>query len=329
MMSEFFYRTRRGLLWALPMAIAFAAMPQAKAAWPEKPVRIVLPFGAGGVGDVTARIVAEKLSTILGQRFNIENMPGPAGITAARAVITAVPDGYTLGLLSNGTAAAVATFNKLPFDPLKDFQMVSTMGQFDAILAVSGKSEFKTLGDFIKAAKANPGKLNVGTIAAGSTQNLGAEFFKSVADINVAIVPYKNSPDIVVGLLRNDVQMMLDFPPAVMGQVTSGDLRLLATAAEKRSQVYPNVPTGDEQGLKGFKVYSWNAIFAPKGTPKEIVEKLNKAIREAVAMKDVQEQFAKLGIEAHASTPEELTKRLTDDIANLNAVVDKAGIQRK
>src|SRR3569623_3050736 len=129
------------------MAIAFAGAPQAQAAWPEKPVRIVLPFGAGGVGDVTARSAAEKLSTILGQRCNIENMPGPAGITAARAVITAEPDGYTLGLLSNGTAAAVAPFKTLPFDPLKDFQMVSTMGQFAAILAVSSKSEFKSLGD--------------------------------------------------------------------------------------------------------------------------------------------------------------------------------------
>ena len=242
---------------------------------------------------------------------------------------TAQPDGYTLGLLSNGTAAAVATFKKLPFDPLTEFEMVSTMGQFDAVLAVSAKSEFKTLGDLLKAAKANPGKINVGTITAGSTQNLGGEYFKSAAGIDVVIVPYKSSPDIVVGLLRNDVQMMLDFPPAVKGQVESGDIRLLATAALKRSTMFPDVPTAAEQGMPGFRVYSWNGIFAPKGTPKEIVNKLNAAIREVLAMKDVQEQLAKLSIEGVPSTPDELMQRLKDDIANLNMVVDKAGIVRK
>lgn len=329
MVKRFFDGTRRSLVLAGAAAVVLASTPHAQAAWPEKPVRIVLPFGAGGVGDVTARIVAEKLSEKLGQRFQIENMPGPGGINAARAVTTAQPDGYTLGLLSNGTAAAVATFNKLPFDPLTEFEMVSTMGQFDAVLAVSAKSEFKTLADFLKAAKAAPGKLNLGTITPGSTQNLGGEYFKSAAGIDLAIVTYKGSPDIVVGLLRNDVQMMLDFPPAVKGQVASGDIRLLATAAEKRSKMFPNVPTAAEQGMKGFRVYSWNGIFAPKGTPKDIVDKLNKAIREVLAMKDVQEQFDKLSIEAYPSSPEELMQRLKDDIANLNKVVDKAGIVRK
>lgn len=329
MAKHLFDGARRGIILAGAAAVVLAAMPQAQAAWPEKPVRIVLPFGAGGVGDVTARIVADKLSEKLGQRFQIENMPGPGGINAARTVTTAQPDGYTLGLLSNGTAAAMATFKKLPFDPLTEFEMVSAMGQFDAVLAVSAKSEFKTLGDLIKAAKANPGKINVGTITAGSTQNLGGEYFKAAAGIDVVIVPYKNSPDIVVGLLRNDVQMMLDFPPAVKGQVDSGDLRLLATAAEKRSQMFPNVPTAAEQGMKGFRVYSWNGIFAPKGTPKEIVTKLNTAIREVLAMKDVQEQLAKLSIEGVPSSPEELMQRLKDDAANLNMVVDKAGIVRK
>lgn len=328
MAKRFLDGARRGFILAGAAAVVLAAMP-AQAAWPEKPVRVVLPFGAGGVGDATARIVAEKLSDKLGQRFQIENMPGPGGISAARAVTTAQPDGYTLGLLSNGTAAAMATFKKLPFDPLTEFEMVSTMGQFDAVLAVSAKSEFKTLDDLIKAAKANPGKINIGTITAGSTQNLGGEYFKSAAGIDVVIVTYKNSPDIVVGLLRNDVQMMLDFPPAVKGQVDSGDLRLLATAAEKRSQIFPNVPTAAEQGMKGFRVYSWNGIFAPKGTPKEIVTKLNTAIREVLAMKDVQEQLAKLSIEGVPSTPEELMQRLKDDAANLNMVVDKAGIVRK
>src|SRR4249919_1010699 len=190
---------------ALLMLAAFATTlaPQAQAAWPEKPIKFVLPFGAGGVADVTARILADKLSQKLNQRVVIENMPGPGGIAAARAVISSPPDGYTMAWITNAAATSVATFQSLPFDPTKDFAMVSMAGTFDLVFVVNGQSDYKTLGDFIKAAKASPGKLNVGTIAAGSTQNLGGELFKSVAGIDVQIVAYKNSPDIVVALLRN------------------------------------------------------------------------------------------------------------------------------
>ncbi len=329
MAKRFFDGARRGFMLAGAAAVVLAAVSQAQAAWPEKPVRIVLPFGAGGVADVTARIVAEKLSTKLGQRFQIENMPGPGGINAARAVTSAPPDGYTLGLLSNGTAISVASFKSLPFDPVKEFEMVSMMGQFDIVLAVSAKSEIKTLADFVKAAKANPGKYNIGTIAVGSTQNFAGQLLKIAADIQAEIVAYKNSPDIIVGLLRNDVQIMVDFPSAVQGQVASGDLRLVAVGAAKRSAMLPNVPTAAEQGIKGYEVSSWNGFFAPKGTPKDVVDTLNKAMREVLAMKDVQEQFAKVGIEPHASSPEDVMKRLTDDIAKWNGVIDKAGIQRR
>ena len=233
-------------LLALPAALilALAPMTQAQAKWPDKPVKIVLPFGAGGVADVTSRIMADKLSDKLGQRVVIENMPGPGGINAARAVITAPADGYTMGLVTNGTAISVAAFKKLPFDPVKDFEMVSMLGEFDLVFVVNAKSDYKTLGDFIKAAKAQPGKLNIGTIAVGGTQNLGAELLKSVADINVVIVPYKASPDIVVALLRNDVQMLVEFPPSVKGQVASGDLRILASSSPKRSKLLPDVPDG-------------------------------------------------------------------------------------
>ena len=329
MAKRSFNGARRGFMLAGAAALVLAAMPQAQAAWPEKPVRIVLPFGAGGVADVTARIVAEKLSTKLGQRFQIENMPGPGGINAARAVTSAPPDGYTLGLLSNGTAISVASFKSLPFDPVKEFEMVSMMGQFDIVLAVSAKSEIKTLADFVKAAKANPGKYNIGTIAVGSTQNFAGQLLKIAADIQAEIVAYKNSPDIIVGLLRNDVQIMVDFPSAVQGQVASGDLRLVAVGAATRSAMLPNVPTAAEQGIKGYEVSSWNGFFAPKGTPKDVIDTLNKAMREVLAMKDVQEQFAKVGIEPHASSPEEVMKRLTDDIAKWNGVIDKAGIARR
>jgi tripartite-type tricarboxylate transporter receptor subunit TctC len=318
-------------LLALPVALilALASLSQAQAKWPEKPVKIILPFGAGGVADVTSRIMADKLTAILGQRVVIENMPGPGGINAARAVVNSVPDGYTMGLVTNGTAISVAAFNKLPFDPVKQFDMVSLLGEFDLVFCVNAKSDYKTLADFIKAAKAQPGKLNVGTISVGGTQNLGAELFKSLADVNVLIVPYKNSPDIVVALLRNDVQMLVEFPPAVKGQVAAGDLRVLATSGPKRSASMPDVPTVQEAGVKGYEVTSWNGVFAPKGAPKEAIDTMGKAMHEVLAMPEVKAAFEKVGVVAQASTPGELMQRLTSDITKWDAVMAKAGIPKK
>jgi tripartite-type tricarboxylate transporter receptor subunit TctC len=321
----------RGALAALSIAGAAVALPSnaAQAAWPEHPIRFVLPFGPGGVADVTARIVADKLGQQLGQRVVVENMPGPGGINAARTVVTAPADGYTLGLITNGTAISVAAFNHLPFDPVKQFEMISTLGEFDLVFAVNAQSEYKTLADFLKAAKENPGKLNIGTIVVGSTQDLGAELFKSMADANVIIVPFKNSPDVVVALLRNDVQMLVEFPPAIQGQVNDSKLRILASSSPARSPLMPNVPTVAESGVKGYEVTSWNGVFAPKGTPKEVVDKVNAAMHEILAQDDIKASFAKVGVIAHASTPEELMGRLTSDIKKWNAVIDKAGIPRK
>ena len=204
------------------LVLALTATPAAAQTYPDRPVRIVLPFGAGGVADVSSRIIADKLGERLGQRFVIENMPGAGGITAAKTVLSASPDGYTLGLVTNGTAISAAIFNKLPFDPVNDFEMISTLGTFDLVFAVNAASPYKTLADFVAAAKAAPGKLNVGTVNVGGTQHLGAELLKTAAGIDVQIVPFRNSPDIVVGLLRDDVHMMVDFPAAVKGQVDDG-----------------------------------------------------------------------------------------------------------
>ena len=319
---------RRVLLLAVPVAMVLGLSPT-QAKWPEKPVKIVLPFGAGGVADVTARLLADKLSQKFGERVVIENMPGPGGIAAARAVVGAPPDGYIMGFVTNGTAISVAAFNSLPFDPIKDFEMVSTVGLFDLVFAVNAESPYKTLGDFIKAAKAEPGKLNIGTIAVGGTQNLGAELFKSLAGLNLQIVPYRNSPDIVVALLRNDVQMLVEFPPAIAGQVADGKVKIVASSSPKRSPAAPNIPTVDEAGVKGYEVTSWNGVFAPKGTPKEVIDTMNKAMREVLATPDLKAQFAKVGVEAQASTPDELMARLKSDIKKWDEVIAKAGIPKK
>jgi len=244
-------------------------------------------------------------------------------------VINAAPDGYTMALVTNGTAISVAAFNKLPFDPVKDFDMVSMVGTFDLVFVVNPASEYKTIGDFIKAAKAAPGKLNIGTIAVGGTQNLGAELFKSMTGVNVQIVPYKNSPDIVLALLRNDVQMMVDFPPAVQGQVNDGKLRILAASSPKRSALLPNIPTVEEAGVKGYEVISWNGIGVPKGTPKDVIDSMNQAMHEVLAAPELKAQYAKVGVEAHASTPQELLARLTSDIKKWDDVIVKAGIPKK
>jgi putative tricarboxylic transport membrane protein len=317
----------RTLVLAALTALALAPAP-ASAAWPEKPIKLVLPFGPGGVADVTSRILADKLSQKFGQQVVIENMPGPGGINAARTVMNAPPDGYTMGLVTNGTAISVAAFEKLPFDPTQ-FAMVSTLGEFDLVFAVKAGGPYKTLKDFIAAAKANPGKLNIATIAVGGTQNLGAELFKSMADLNLVIVPYKNSPDTIVAVLRNDAQMLIEFPPAIQGQVNDGKLRVLATSSPQRSELKPDLPTVDESGVKGYEVTSWNGVFAPKGTPKEIIDAMNKAMREVLALPDLKERYAKVGVIAKASTPDELMAKLKSDIAKWNVVIDKAGIPRK
>ncbi|MBV9348327.1 MAG: tripartite tricarboxylate transporter substrate binding protein [Pseudolabrys sp.] len=315
------------LVAALVLAAALTAPAQAK--WPERPIKLILPFGPGGVADVTARILAEKLGDKLGQRVVVENQPGPGGIAAAKAVTGAPPDGYTLGLVTNGTAISVATFKSLPFDPVKDFELISTIGEFDLVFVTGAKSKYKTLEDFLKDARANPGKLNIGTIIVGSTQNLGAELFRLTADLKVTIVPFKNSPDLVVSTIREDVQLLVDFPPAVRGQVDSGDLKILASSSPKRSPLNKDTPTVAESGVPGYEVTSWNAIGAPKGTPKEALDTVRNAVKEILATDEVKQAFAKVGVEAKSSSSEELMKRLQDDIKKWNVVIDKAGIERK
>lgn len=292
-------------------------------------MRLVLPFGAGGVADVTTRLVTDKLGEKLGQRFVVENNPGAGGITAARAVMQAPADGYTLALFSNGTAVSVGLFKSLPFDPLKDFVPVSSMGYFDLIFVTSAGGPYKTLADFMKAAKERPGQLNVGTIAAGSTQNLGAELFKSVTGLDFVIVPFKTSGEVLLGLERNDIQMASEFYAALRGGLGAGKFIPVGVSGVKRGEYLPNAPTVKEAGGGEFEVTSWNAIFAPAGTPPEVVAILNKALNEVLADPEVRRKALELGIDARGSTPEDIRARLKDDIAKWSAVIAKAGIEKR
>jgi tripartite-type tricarboxylate transporter receptor subunit TctC len=316
------------VLTALASAVLLVSACAA-ADYPDKAVRIVLPFAAGGVADITARIIAEKLGNRLGQRFYVENQPGAGGIAAARTVISSAPDGHTLALLSNGTAISVSLFKKLPFDPLRDFEPVSSLGFFDFVFCTGAGSEFKTLGDFIAAAKAKPGALNVGTINIGSTQNLSAELFKTAAGIDFTIIPYRATPEAQISLMQGDIALLIDSYSSMKGNLADKKFRALASSGAVRSEATPEVATLQESGVAGYDVVSWNALFAPAGTPPEIVRTLNSALHNILADADVKRKLVELGIEAKASTPQEISARLRSDIDKWRDVIEKAGIQRQ
>ena len=311
-------------------AIALSPLPvQAQDKYPDRPVRLILPFGAGGVADITTRLVAEKLGEKLGGRFVVENNPGAGGISAARVVQQAPADGYTLAVFSNGTAISVNLFKSLPFDPVKDFTPVSVMGYFDLIFVTNEKGPYKTLGEFMKAAKEKPGQLNVGTIAAGSTQNLGAELFKSVTGLDFVIVPFKTSGEVLVGLERDDVQMASEFYAALRGGLDAKKFIPVGVSGLKRGAYLPDAPTVKEAGNVDFEATSWNAIFVKAGTPPEIVKTLNTALNEVLADPDVRKKALEMGIEARGSTPQELEERLKADIVKWGKVIETAKIEKR
>jgi tripartite-type tricarboxylate transporter receptor subunit TctC len=334
-MKIFGYANRR-IFFALSLALLAAAAPVAlprealaEASYPSRPVRIVLPLAAGGVGDTTARIIAEKLGDKLGQRFYVENQPGAGGIAAARTVISSQPDGYTLALLTNGTAISVSLFAKLPYDPLKDFAPISSLGFFDFILCTGAATDFKTLADFIAAAKAKPGALNVGTINIGSTQNLSAELFKTAANIDFTIVPYRGTPEVEVSLLQGNIALMIDSYSAIKGNLADGKFRALASSGPVRSESTPDLATVQETGVANYDVVSWNALFAPARTPPEIVKTLNGALQDILADAELKKRLIALGIDAKASTPEEIAGRLKSDIDKWRQVIETAKIPKQ
>jgi tripartite-type tricarboxylate transporter receptor subunit TctC len=326
--------SRRALCTGLalaPAATAFLSLTDlasAQGKYPERPVRIIVPFAAGGIADITTRLIGEKMGDKLGQRFVIENVPGPGGIAAARAAMAAGPDGHTLILVTNGTAISVPLFKSLPFDPFKDFTPISGMGNFDCVFVVNAESKYKTLGDVLKEAKANPGKLNVGTIAVGSTQHLSAEFFKSAAQLNFLIVPFRTTPDATVGLLRNDVDLVIDFPAALQAGLSDKKLRPIAATGPVSAEML-GVPTVAQAGVPSYEVTSWNSMWAPAGTPKEILAVLHKTLQEVLADPEVKRRALELGIAALGSTPEAAEARMRADIEKWRKVIEVANIERK
>ena len=316
-MKRFFY-----LLFLIP----FAAGAQS---YPTKPVRIVLPFGPGGVADITTRTIAPHLSAGLGQQVVVENMPGAGGIRASSEVAKAEPDGHTLLLLTNGNAVSQALFKSLPYDPVNDFAMISTVGYFSLVIVTAASSKYKTLQDVLAAAKASPGKLNIGTITPGGTQHLAGELFRSTAGIDALVVPHKTTGEVVLGVRQGSLDIGVDFIAPLVSGIKSGDLRALAVSAGKRQPQLPDVPTVIEAGVKGYDVSSWNALAAPAKTPAAVIRRVHDELEKALKAPDVQKRFGELGVEPRASTPEHLKEFFVSEAKRWGRVVEAAKIPKQ
>jgi tripartite-type tricarboxylate transporter receptor subunit TctC len=319
---------RGGWLFALLLGGAIFAAAQAQPSYPDRPIRIVIGFGPGGLADITMRLLGQKLTELTGQQVVIENRPSAGGIVAASAVTSARPDGYTLFVLSSGIAISRSLIKTMPFDPVADFAPISTVAYFDLLILAQAQSPLHSINDVIAAARANPGRFNVGTINPGSTQNLSAELLKAATGVNMTIVPYRSTPEVLTALLRDDIHVMIESYAALKAPIDDGRVRPIAATGEARSPMLPNVPTLRETGVAA-EVVGWNALVAPAQTPRPIVELLNRHVATIVAQPDFRQRLIELGTQARASTPEELGARLSTDIDKWAAVIKQAGIEAR
>lgn len=308
------------------LALAGTALAQN---YPSQPVKILLPYAAGGVADITARVLAQKLSQQLGQQVIVDNRPSAGQIVASEAVMKADPDGHTLLWLNSGHAVSLSLFKSLPYDPVKDFAPVSTVGFFGMALLVNPDSPYKSAKDFIAAAKASPGKFNVGTTSIGSTQFGAAELLKSMAGIEFQTVPFKATPGIITAVKGNDLQAMVEILAPVIPHIKSGNLRALAVTFDRRFVGLPDIPTLAESGVPGYEASAWNAIAVPAKTSKAIIDRLNKEIHVAVAAPEVRQRLQEFGVDPRASTPEALREHLVSEIAKWKAVIERAKIEKQ
>jgi tripartite-type tricarboxylate transporter receptor subunit TctC len=306
-----------------------AGLPVAAQGYPARPIRFVVGYAPGGAADITARMVAQKLSMALGQQVVVDNRPGAGGIVAAETVAKADPDGYTLLHLNQGNAVSAVLFKSLPYDTLKDFAPVSAMGFFDILVLANKGSPLASVRDVIAMARANPDKLNIGTVAVGSGQHMAASLFKAMSGLNLTLVPFKSTPALMAALKGNDIQVAFEMTAPTRGLVRGGELKVLAVSSAKRFSGMPDVPTIQESGMPGYQVSAWNGVAAPARTPAAVIERLNREIRAALAQPDVREKFLEFGIDPRASTPEELRDLLASEVARWKDVVTSTGIERQ
>jgi tripartite-type tricarboxylate transporter receptor subunit TctC len=307
----------------------FPAAAQTATSYPQKPVRIFVPYGPGGVGDLTMRLLADKLSQDLKQQFVIENRPGAGGIVNMTEVLRARADGYTLGEVGNGQAISVSLFEKLAYNVLTDFAPISITASFEILLAVPDTSPYKSLSDVVDLARKNPDKLTLGAINPGSTQNLSAHLFQQVTGAEYTIVPYRTTPDLVTALLRSDVDLGFDFYAGLQGELGPDKIRIIATSGEQRDPLLKDAPTAKESGFPDYIVTSWNGLVAPAKVPPEIINVLNAAVNRALSDPELKAKARNLGIDASGSTPQQMHDRLAADVIKWRDVIEKAHIPKQ
>lgn len=318
--------SRRGALITLG-GLALAGRTAAQTRFPDRAITLIVPFAPGGIADITARAVAEPMARSLGQPVVVDNRPSAGSIVASQAVAGARPDGHTLLLMSNGNAVSVGLFRKLPYDTQKDLAPITTLAAFDIGLFVAASSRFATLRDLVEFARANPGRLNVGTVAVGSTQQLSAKLFETVAGLDLLVVPYKGTPAVLTALRSGEIDLAFEIVGPMLPQVHSGAVRALAVSSSVRNPALPQVPTVQQAGVAGYDVASWNALAAPAGTPPEVIERIGRAAREALATPAVQQRLGALGVRLTGGTPAELRSLLDSEIRRWGDVIRAAKIE--
>ncbi len=307
------------------LAGAFGFASSASAAYPDQPIRLVVGFSAGGTTDVAARILGKEIGDALGQPVVVENRPGGGSNIATEMVARAKPDGYTLYMVAVTSAINQTLYKNLRFDLIKDFAPVSLGVRVPNILVVNPSVPVKSVKELVEYAKANPGKLNFASSGSGTSIHMAGELFKQLANVDVAHIPYKGSAPAITDLIGGQVQFMFDNMPSAWPHVLSGKLRALAVTTAERSKTAPDVPTMQESGFPSYDVSSWFGIIAPKGTPDDIVNKLNAAIQAGMAKPDVQARLADLGAVPAKTTPAEFGAFIKSEVDTWAKVVKASG----
>jgi tripartite-type tricarboxylate transporter receptor subunit TctC len=323
--------TRKTVLTLLPALLAGALLfsPMAVAAdYPTKPIEVIVPFAGGSASDVVTRIMLNKMAKSLGQNFVVENRPGAGGNIGTALATRATPDGYTLLMSTSGPLAANRTlFKNLGYDPQKDLEPISLFATLPNVIVINSKLPPKNLKEFIAYAKEHPG-INYGSVGVGSSQHLAGVYFEQLTGVKLTHVPYRNIANYTPDFLAGQVPLGFQFLPNVLGMLKNGNARPLAVTTPKRMTALPDVPTAEEAGLPGYQTYGWLALLAPAGTPKPIVDKVYKALAEAVKDPDVRAHFIQQGAEPAAGGPEQLKDFIASETVKWRGIIEKAGIPK-
>jgi tripartite-type tricarboxylate transporter receptor subunit TctC len=318
------------LMLAAGVLAASLAAPASADDWPQKNIRMIVPFGPGGGGDIVGRIIAQALQDKLGQPVVVENRPGAGGTIGNDAVARADKDGYTLGVMTAGQIIAAVMSKSLRYDTLKAFDPVAQVATAGLLIVTRPDFPANNVKELIAAAKANPGKLSFASPGFGATQHFTGELFRQTANINILHVPYRTSPEAIAALLGNQVDVLFDTVSALLGQVQSGKLKALAVTGKDRFPAVPDVPAAIESGLlPGYDVTTWYGIFAPRDCPPAVIAKLNRTINASLAEDVVRARLTTAGVVVKGSTPEEFGKHLQREYARWNAVREAAGIEQQ